>query len=137
MFDVLKHVMGAFQFHFWTKKMLKHSRKPCSNKNLKQPRPEHVDTVRMCWKACESFVFCAVVAQGLLQLIALKFKESVWQQNCFYLRTKSRDLPSEKTVRQIFSHIVSKQLVVLHGNGIIQKIRFLFVGESNKYQEYA
>jgi len=137
MFDVLKHVMGGFQFHFWTKKMPKHSRKPCTNKNLKHPRPEHVDTVCMCWKACESFVLCAAIAQGILQLIALKFKESVWQQHCLYLRTKSRDLPSEKTVKHVFSPIVSKQLLVLQGNGIIQKIGLLFRRSMNRNQEYA
>ncbi len=39
MFDVLKHVIGGFQFHFWTKMLPKHSRKPGSNKKLKQPQP--------------------------------------------------------------------------------------------------
>jgi len=137
MFDVLKHIIGAFKFRFWTKKMPSHSRKPCSNKNLKKPQPEDIEKVHTCWRAYESFVLCGAIAQGLLQLIALKFKESVWQQHCLYLRTKSRDLPSEKTVKQIFSQIVTTQLCILHENGIIQKIRLLFMRETNKNLEYA
>jgi len=39
MFDVLKHLIGAFQYHFWTKKLPKHSRKPGANKKLKSPNP--------------------------------------------------------------------------------------------------
>ena len=35
MFDVLKHVIGAFCFRFWSKRMPKHSRRPVSNRYLK------------------------------------------------------------------------------------------------------
>jgi len=134
MFDVLKHLIGGFQFHFWTKKLPKHSRKPCSNKTLKQPKPEQVEKVRACWRAYESFVLCAAIAQGLLQLIALKFKDNVWQQ---HTRTKSRDLPSEKTVKHVFSSMVTQQLFILHKNGIIQKIRQLFMSQSKNHRETA
>ena len=137
MFDVLKHLIGGFQYHFWTKKLPRHSRKPCSNKKIKQPKPEHIEKVHLCWRAYELFVLCAAIAQGLLQLMALKFKDSVWQQHSLYLRTQSRDLPSEKTVKQVFSPMVIKQLFILHKNGIIQKIRRIFMGEEKTNREAA
>jgi hypothetical protein len=46
--------------------MPKHSRRPVSNRYLKQPQPEHLDKVIACWNAYEMFVFCAMIAQGLL-----------------------------------------------------------------------
>ncbi len=93
--------------------------------------------MRACWRAYEAFVLCAAIAQGLLQLIALKFTDSVWQQHSLYLRTKSRDLPSEKTVKQVFSSMVTQQLFILHKNGIIQKIRQLFMSQSKNRREAA
>ncbi len=135
MFDVLKHVIGAFSFHFWTKRLPKHSRRPVSNRNLKQPQPEYLATVKACWEAYERFVLCAMIAQGLLQLIALKFGGSVWQQHKLYLRTQSRELPSEKTVKQVFTVIVIKQLVDLRSSGIIQKILAQFKAISRNDDE--
>ncbi len=126
MFDVLKHLIGAFRFRFWSKYMPKHSRRPISNRYLKKPQLEHMATVEACWQAYERFVFCAMIAQGLLQLIALKFGDNVWQQHTLYLRTQSRELPSEKTVKQVFAVIVNQQLFDLCRNGIIQKIYWQF-----------
>jgi hypothetical protein len=126
MFDVLKHLIGAFRFRFWSKRMPKHSRRPISNRYLKKPQLEHMATVETCWQAYERFVFCAMIAQGLLQLIALKFGDNVWQQHTLYLRTQSRELPSEKTVKQVFAVIVNQQLFDLCRNGIIQKIYWQF-----------
>ena len=130
MFDVLKHLIGAFCFRFWSKRMPKHSRCPVSNRHLKKPQPEKLATVKACWQAYERFVLCAMIAQGLLQLIALKFGKTVWQQHALYLRTQSRDLPSEKTVKQVFTALFIKQFFDLHQNSIIQKIRVQFMAIS-------
>ena len=135
MFDVLKHLIGAFCFRFWSKQMPKHSRRPVSNKYLKKPQPEHLATVEDCWQAYERFVLCAMIAQGLLQLIALKFGKTVWQKHTLYLRTQSRELPSEKTVKQVFAAIFNQQLFDLQQNGIIQKIRLQFMAISRDKED--
>ena len=135
MFDVLKHLIGAFCFRFWSKKMPKHSRHPVSNRYLKKPQPEDLATVEACWQAYERFVFCAMIAQGLLQLIALKFGKTVWQQHTLYLRTQSRELPSEKTVKQVFTAIFNQQLFDHQQNGIIQKIRLQFMAISRDKED--
>ena len=127
MFDALKHLIGAFCFRFWSKHLPKHSRRPVSNRLLKKPQPDHLATVQACWQAYEIFVLCAMIAQGLLQLIALNYGDIVWQQHRHYLRTQSRDLPSEKTVKQVFTAIFLKQFFNLQQNGIIQKIRLQFM----------
>lgn len=69
-----------------------------------------------------------MVAHGLLQRIALRFGAEVWQQHHLYLRTRSRDLPSEKTVRQVLATLVLKQLLDLPKNSVIAQIRTLFRG---------
>ena len=128
LFDVMKNLLGAFRFHFWTKKLPRHSRRPTANRKLKAPRPEHLPTVEACWQAYEIFVLCAAIALGLLQLIALRFTTEVWQRHFLYLRTRSRSLPSEKTVQQVLVPLVLKQLLNLPPNSIIAKIRRYFLG---------
>jgi hypothetical protein len=135
LFSVLKHIIGAFKFRFWTKKLPKHSRRPFSNSELKAPQPEHRGTVQACWQAYETFVLCAAIAVGLLQFIALNFQDTVWSQHCLYLRTQSRDLPSEKTVKQIIAPLLIKQFFRHGDNGIIQQIRVYFMTVSDEIDD--
>jgi hypothetical protein len=128
MFAVMKNIIGAFRFHFWTRKLPRHSRRPMANRNLKAPRPEHLPSVEACWQAYEIFVLCAAIAHGLLQLIALRFSTEIWQHHTLYLRTRSRVLPSEKTVQQVLAPLMVKQLINLPQNSLIAKIRRYFVG---------
>ncbi len=123
MFAMLKHVIGAFKFRFWTKKLPKHSRRPFSNRLLKAPQPQDIHTVQACWRAYEIFVLCASIALGLMQLIALQYQDTIWSEHSLYLRTQSRDLPSEKTVKQILAPLFLKQFFRLEENGMIQQIR--------------
>jgi len=127
LFDGMKNIIGAFRFRFWTKKLPRHSRRPTANRNLKPPRPEHLTTVEACWQAYEIFVLCAAIAYGLLQLIALRFGTEVWQHHTLYLRTRSRSLPSEKTVQQVLAPLMVKQLIDLPQNSIIARIRRYFL----------
>ena len=128
MFDVLKNLIGAFCFRFWTKRLPRHSRRPCANRHLKAPLPEHLPSVQACWHAYETFALCAAIAQGLLQLVALQFGTMVWQHHRLYLRTQSRELPSEKTVKQVLVPMILKQLIFLPQNSIIAQIRRYFAG---------
>ena len=129
MFDALKNKLGAFRFHFWTAYLPKHSRQPKSNKQLKTPAPEHISKVIACWQAMETFVFCASVATGLLQLFSLRYKNGLWKQQVLYLRTRSRELPSENTVRQILAPLLAKHLWQSRENALLQEIRQALEGE--------
>lgn len=136
MFAMLKQLIGAFRFRFWAKKLPRHSRRPRANRDLKTPAPQHKPQVHACWYAYETFVLCAAIAQGLLQLIALRFGAQVWQHYPFYLRTQSRALPSERTVKQVLAPLIIKQLVHLPTNRILQKIRHCLVAaEEDKHEE--
>jgi hypothetical protein len=123
MFDMLKNLLHAFSFHFWTKHLPRHSRRPRANRHLQPPAEQHLPTVEACWSAYETFVLCALIAQGLLQLIALRFSDTVWLHHTLYLRTQSRALPSERTVKQVLAPRLLKQFVHLPENSILQKIQ--------------
>ena len=135
MFDVLKNLLHAFCFRFWTHALPRHPRRPRANRYLQAP-VARVHTVAACWQAYEMFVLCAAIAHGLLQLIALRFGSLVWQQHRLYLRTQSRALPSEKTVQQVLAPSVIQQFVHLPQNSILQKIqRCLDEEDDEDYEE--
>ena len=46
MFAMLKSVLGAFAYRFWSKRLPRHSRKPKKNTALKTPAKEHLETVQ-------------------------------------------------------------------------------------------
>jgi hypothetical protein len=123
LFDTLKNVLGAFRFHFWSAYQPRHSRRPTSNRNLKAASPEHLPTIKACWQAMEVFVFCACVAAGLLQLFSLKYHEGLWRQQVLFLRTQSRELPSENTVRQILAPMLARQFNASCQNSLWRQIR--------------
>lgn len=124
--DVLKNRLGAFGFRFWTKKRPRHPRRPTANRSLKAPLPPPLPTVEMGWHAYEPLVLGAVMAPGLLPLIALRFDSRGWPHHTLSLRTPSRPLPSEKTVKQGLTPLLSKHLAALAQNSLIQKIQRYF-----------
>ena len=103
LFAMLKSVLGAFAYRFWSKRLPRHARKPTKNATLQAPHAEHLETVRRTWEACERFVMLGCIAAGLLQLVALKFPEQVWDGFRLFLRTRSRALPSERTVKAVLA----------------------------------
>ncbi len=123
MFDMLKNLMGAFNYHFWSKLLPRHSRKPKKNKDLKKPALDTIDTVKGCWEACERFVMIAAISLGLLQLISLNFKDSIWNRFKVYLRTRSRYVPSERTVKHVIARLLVKDLLSSAPSRIMSKIR--------------
>jgi len=108
MFLMLKHLLGAFTYRFWSKHLPRHSRKPKKNAALKAPMADYVGSVRITWQACERFAMLGCIALGLLQLVALKFPQQVWRGFNLFLRTRSRALPSERTVKAVIAQEVAR-----------------------------
>ena len=108
--------------------MPKHSRKPKKNKDLEKPAQDDLQTVQRCWDAYERFVMLGAIALGLLQLIALKFPQAVWERTDFYLRTRSRSLPSERTVKAVMARILVSNLFIVAPVAIMREIRKRYLG---------
>ena len=133
MFDCLKIVMKAFRFRFCPKFLPKASRKPRGNQALKKPKTAHgFRVLRGAWKAQEGFVTLATIAQGLLQMIALKQTQHVWKHSHAFLRTKSRELPSEKTVKQLLAPLIVHNIVDLATDWTMREIRKHFFGANTQ-----
>ena len=79
----------------------------------------------------------AMIAQGLLPLLSLKFTQQIWRKHNFFLRTVSRELPSEKTVKQVITPIVIFNLMALPSNGIIREIQQRFLSIKNTLRKQA
>jgi hypothetical protein len=131
MFDMLKNLIGAFHYRFWSKVMPSHPRKPKRNKDLKQPSSAALPKVKLCWEAYERFVMIGAISLGLLQILAIKFNDTVWKHFDAYLRTQSRNLPSERTVKYVISCLLIRDLCTSAPSAIIRKIKLLFFWEKS------
>lgn len=135
MFDMLKNLMGVFRYRFWTKRLARHSRKPVKNRNLKKPARKDIETIKRCHRAYERFVMTGAIALGLLQLISLKFEQSVWSCYTGFLRTKSRKLPSERTVKSVMEELLFRDLISSAPGAIMREIIQRCFKKKSVYQE--
>ena len=135
MFAMLKHLLGAFHYHFWSKRLPRHSRKPKKNQSLKPPTQDDLPPVQRCWEGYERFAMLAAIALGLLQLIALKFAPEVWGRFNTFLRTRSRQIPSERTVKDVVGQLVLEDFLNVVPSAIMQEIRDHFLVNQKAPQE--
>jgi len=122
MIDMLKNMTGAFSYRFWSKMMPKHSRKPKTNKLLKTVPECCPDNVKRCWEAYERFAMLGGISLGILSLIAIRYKDEIWEQFDGYLRTRSREYPSERTVRYVIARLILRNFLISAPVGIMKEI---------------
>jgi len=105
MFREMKQVVNAFGYRFWSQYM------PKLNRFKKKTDPDPVEQVTdphqrerigLAVKAIEGFMFCSVVATGLLQMASLKFSGTDELANLRWLRTYRNAVVSEATVADFF-----------------------------------
>ncbi len=75
----------------------------------------------------------AAVTLGLLQLIALKFPQAIWERKDFYQRTCSRQIPSERTVKSVMARLLINNLFIVAPVAIIRKIKERYFGGKDTY----
>jgi len=99
-FKILKHLMGAFFYHFWTKvwpdigKLNEADLSSCTD-----PRSEKL--IAQAMDAIESFVNFGCIATGILQILSLNYHKTIWRKYKGWLRTYSSSIPSEEIVKSI------------------------------------
>jgi len=99
-FKVLKHLMGAFFYRFWTHAWPRIGKATLSDLSevTDQRRQKLIADVA---NAIEAFVNFACIATGILQILALNFHETIWQRYMGWLRTVSSTVPSEEVVKSV------------------------------------
>jgi len=134
MFDMLKNLIGAFCYRFWSKFLPRHSRNPQKNQQLQKPSPNHIDKVRLCWNAYERFTMLAAISLGILQLMALKFSAEIWKEYDGFLRTCSRELPSERTVKHVMARLLIRNFFIIAPITIMREIRRRYFRKNAHFQ---
>jgi hypothetical protein len=99
MFFALKHWLGGFGYHCWTKAFPKLKRGETLDVTTCPPeaRPHLAQTL----ETIERFVNLAGIALGLLQYLALTHGAQSWQTSHGWLRTYSSSVPSEAVVQRV------------------------------------
>ena len=100
-FKMLKHVIGSFGYHFWTKALPKLSRLKTKTDLSTLKKLEEKGRIIATTRAIEVFTFLSCMAMGILTIISLTFPTLVWQKFSGWLRTRSSALPSVETVRSV------------------------------------
>lgn len=136
MFREMKQVICAFGYRFWSKHM------PKLNRFKKKTDPDPVEQVinqqdrkriKLTVKAIEGFMFCSIVATGLLQMTALRFSGTDELANLRFLRTYRNIIASEATVADFLRKNFFRLLQChpdLPLNQIISAKQFVILGDT-------
>ncbi|MCP4757513.1 MAG: hypothetical protein GY866_42180 [Proteobacteria bacterium] len=97
-FKVSKHLMGAFSYHFWTgiwPKIGKENESDISDCSGSHPHTLIEETMN----AIEGFVNFGCFAVSILQILSMKFHDTIWKRYGRRLRTVTFAIPSEETMK--------------------------------------
>jgi hypothetical protein len=100
-FRTLKQLLGAFGYHFWSASMPKLNRflKKGENDPLLEVKGEKERArILQAFSAIERYVMIALIANGMLQLLSLKYSSIVEKSSFCWLRTATRSAVSESTI---------------------------------------
>lgn len=103
-FKMIKHLIGGFDYHFWTKAWQIPKNKTLSNEDLKEMPQKTKQLITGAVNAVEAFVNMALIATGLLQVLAIENADYIQKRHCWWMRTISNDVPSEEMVKRIIQH---------------------------------
>ncbi len=103
-FKMVKHIFGGFCYHFWTKAWSVPKGKSLSIETIESVSKEEKIRIANAANAIEAFVNFAMIATGLLQLMALEHSDVIQRRYTWWLRTYSSIIPSEEMVRTLVQH---------------------------------
>lgn len=99
-FKVLKHLMGAFFYHFWTSAWPRIGTRNVSDlSSVDDQRSRRL--IRQTANAIEAFMNFGCIATGILQIVSLNFHQTIWGKYLGWLRTVTSTIPSEEVVRSV------------------------------------
>jgi hypothetical protein len=99
-FKVLKHLMGAFYYRFWTSAWPRIGKRTISDlSQITDSRRQRL--IRQASNAIEAFANFGCIATGILQITALNYHESIWRKYAGWLRTVTSTIPSEEVVKSV------------------------------------
>jgi len=103
-FKMLKHIIGGLYYHFWTKAWPDKLDKALAVTDLEHMNAKNKQLISAAMNAIEGFVNIALIATGLLQILALQHAERILHLHHWWMRTYPRDVPSEEMVKTVIQH---------------------------------
>ncbi len=91
------HQIGTYAYHFWMRAMKPHPRKSGNSYMHKQSK-EYREQVRRKTAAYHCHIQTGVIAQGILQMLAVLHADCVWSRFRSWLRTRRPDVPPSEWV---------------------------------------
>jgi len=91
------HTVGAYAYHFWMRAMTP-IRRGSGNQHLHRKTQTYRQAVQRKLAAYERHIQIGLIAQGLLQYLALTFRCAVWSNFSSYVRTAKTHLPPSEWV---------------------------------------
>ncbi len=99
-FKVLKHLMGAFFYRFWTSAWPRIGKRTVSDLSTVNEAGRK-RLIRHTVDAIEAFANFGCIATGILQIVALNFHQTIWRKYAGWLRTVTSSVPSEEIVKSV------------------------------------
>lgn len=120
-FKVALHSIGAFAYRFWMKAMHK-VRRGDGTQHLHRAPQDYRAAVRRKLQAYEVHIQLGLIAQGLLQYLAVECRPSVWKHFGSWLRTmQPEQTPSEAVVSQALHNTLPEFLSTLPRGHTLKK----------------
>lgn len=103
-FKTVKHLIGGFRYHFWTSAWVNPDGGALSVEKLNELSGDAKRRIADAMDAIEVFVNIALIATGMLQLLAIDCTEQIRKRHHWWLRTYSSPVPSEEMVKTVLQH---------------------------------
>lgn len=103
-FKMFKHIIGGFCYHFWTKAWQAPKDQPFTLEQLKDMPKKNQRLIADAMNAVEAFVNFAMIATGLLQILAIEHAKGIRLRHRWWMRTYSSEVPSEEMVKRVIQH---------------------------------
>lgn len=103
-FKMIKHIIGGLYYHFWTTAWPENVAKALTVADLEHTNDRSKKLIAGAMNAIEGFVNMALIATGLLQILALQHAERILHLHQWWMRTYPRDVPSEEMVKTVIQH---------------------------------
>jgi hypothetical protein len=128
-FKAAIHTLGAYAYHFWMQEM-KPIRRGSGNQPLSRKSKAYQQQVQRKMAAYELHIQLGLIAQGLLQYLAIKFRRLVCWNFHTYIRTISpQKPPSEWVVSRALGY---SWLYFLHGSSQSQILKKFLTSKINR-----
>ncbi|HPM22135.1 MAG TPA: transposase, partial [Thermotogota bacterium] len=111
MFNSFKNLICGFIYHFWSYYMPAKKRVAAKKNNAYISDSNCPQKTMLTFLAIEKFVACSFIAHGLLQILAVKFSETIFEYSFCWLRTESKEIPSDFISKIAFTNFMKNSII--------------------------